>query len=461
MQIKKFMFCASVCMFISCIVMTGQAADKQEDKSKDSNVTQSPIVIEADQLSFSDLTGDLFAKGHVILTKNVEVISAEEMQGNTKETQVWIDGKATLQQPGLELVGTRTHYNYTSRSGNMQEVTGTVGKEYVSGDGIEFSPDKMVAYDGTVTRCPAIVPDYHISADKVEIWPGQKMVAHNAKFWIGKMVIYSVATYETSLVAGEQKSPFPRIGYNSSTGLRISQYFEHPFSDRLVAFADVAYYSKQGFVPNYGFTSRQNDYTLKIYQGKEQNGDDEWIKREPEIMLKTNSKRFGKIIGDFTATSGKWTEGNVSGWRQDYKLYFDRDPIRIGNKTTLTVGTGFQKINYGYNNSTNDIWSLNTTVRVNPSERLETWVSYAYHNQTGTTPYNYDRLDTSREIFGGFSYKVDARNTAVVKMDYYLDTNKMKDIDYTWRHNLHCVDADVTYRGKRNQWNIKVSAVEW
>lgn len=451
MQIKKYMFSASVCILISSIVMTGQAAD----------TTKSPIVIEADKLSFSDSTGDLFAKGNVIFTRNVEVISTEEMRGNTKQTEVWIDGRATLKQPGTELVGTGTHYNYTSRIGNIHEVTGKVGKEYLSGDNIEFSPEKMVAYDGTVTRCPAIIPDYHVSAEKVEIWPGKKMIAHNAKFWIGKTMIYSLSTYETSLVSGEQKSAFPRIGYNSSKGLYISQYLEHPIANRLAVYSDTAYYSKHGFVPNYGLISRQNDYTLKVYQNKEQNGDDEWIKREPEVMLQMNSKRFGKVNADFTATSGKWIEGNVSGWRQDYKLYFTRDPIQLGSKTTLKFGTGFEKINYGYDNSTNRIWSINTTVTVKPSDRFESWITYAYNNQTGVSPYQYDRLDTDKEILAGFIYRMDAKNSALVNMDYYVDSNRIKDMDYTWRHNLHCLDADLTYRAKRNQWNFKISTVEW
>lgn len=461
MQIKKFMFCASVCMLVLSAAMTGQTAAKQEDKSKDEKTEKFPIAIEAEKLSFSDLTGDLLAKGNVILTRNVQVISADEMRGNTKQTEVWVDGKATLREPGTELIGTGTHYNYTSRVGTMHEMTGKVGKEYLSGGNMEFSPEKMVAYNGTVTQCPAIVPDYHISAEKVEIWPGNKMIVHNAKFWIGKTVIYSMATYETSLVPGEQKSAFPRIGYNSSTGLRISQYLEYPIADRFAAFADVTYYSKQGFIPNYGFISRQNAYTLKLYQGKEQNGDDEWITREPELMLKMNSKRFGKVVGDFTVTSGTWTEDAVSGPRQDYKLYFSRDPFQLGSKTTLSVGTGFEKINYGFDNSTNNIWSVNTKVTVKPSERLETWVSYAYNSQTGTSPYAYDRIDTGREIFSGFTYKVDAKNAATVKMDYDIDSTKVKDVDYTWSHNLHCWEAGITYRAKRDQWNVKLSTVEW
>lgn len=461
MRIKKIMCCASVIMLVSAISVTGQAADKQKDKSNDSNKDKAPIVIEADKLSFSDATGDLFAEGNVVLKKNTETILSDHMHGNTKQTEVWIDGKATLQQPGTEIIGTGTHYNYTSRIGSMQKVIGTVGKGYISGGNMEFSPVKLVAHDGTITGCPAIVPDYHISAEKIEIWPGDKMIAYNAKFWLGNTVIFSLSKYQTSLIKNEGESAFPRIGFSSSNGFTISQYLEYPMADKLAIFGDLKYYSKHGFEPTFGLISRQTNYTLKLSQGKEQNGDNEWIKKEPEFMFKMEPKRFGHVIGDFTATSGKWTEGAITGTRQDYKMYFSHDPIKLGSKITLTVGTGLEKIYYGYNKSTNDIWSVNTTVTAKPNDRLDTWVGYSYHNQSGTSVYEYDKIDTDRELSSGFMYKVDKMNAVGVKMKYDVDLEKVKDVDYTWQRNLHCLEADITYRAKRDEWRFKVSTSKW
>lgn len=461
MRIKKFMFCASVCMLVSAISVTGQAAEKQQDKLNDVNKDKTPIVIEADKLSFSDVTGDLFAEGHVVLKKNTESILSDYMRGNSKQTEVWIDGKATLQQPNTELIGTGAHYNYTSRVGSMQKVIGTVGKGYVTGGNMEIFPTKLVAHDGTITGCPAIVPDYHISAEKLEIWPGDKMIAYNAKFWIGNTVIFSLPKYQTSLIKNEGESAFPRIGYNSSNGFMIHQYLEYPFGDRLAMFGDLTYYSKRGFEPIYGFVSRQSNYTLKLYQGNEENSDNEWVKKEPELMLKMKPKRFGQVVGDVTITSGKWTEGAISGTRQDYKVYFSRDPIKLGSKVTLKVGTGWEKIDYGYDNSTNNIWSFNTIVTAKPNDRLETWVGYHNNNQSGKSVYEYDDIDIPRKVSGGFMYKIDKMNAVGVKMDYDVDLNKVKDVDYTWKRNLHCFEGDITYRAKRDEWRFKVDTLKW
>ncbi|MCC5464161.1 LPS-assembly protein LptD [Pelosinus baikalensis] len=472
MQIKKFMVCASVLMLVSSASMAGQAADKENNeiaKSKtdsQENIAakeekKAPIVIEAEKLSFSEETGDVFAEGNVVVKQNTDVISTDFMRGNNKTTEVWIDGKATLQQPGTELVGTGTHYNYTTRIGNMNNVKGLVGNEHISSNNLEFYPEKYIGHDSTATKCPAIVPDYHMSADRIEIWPGEKMVAYNAKFWIKNVVIYSMPKYQTSLKKGEAKSAFPSIGYHSGDGLTISQHLEYPIEDKLTAFADLDYYSQHGLKPSFGLTSKQKGYSLKLYQSNEENGDDEWIKKEAELLFTLDPIKMGKVTGYFTASNGKWKEGNISGWRQDYNLYFKRNTIQLSKKLTLDVGAGYERRYYGYDNSSNNIWRFNTKLTARPNDRLETWVGYAYNDQSGTSVYEYDKIDSDRELKTGFMYKVDKMNSVGVKIDYEVDAGRLKDLDYTWRRNLHCWEADITYREKRNQLNVKLSTIAW
>lgn len=464
------MLYATVIMLISAISLPGQAAyNKQGDEPVNDNKEKKtakvgpkvPIVIEADNLSFNDLTGDLVAIGNVSVIQNGDKLLAESMHGNSKQTEFWIDDKANFFQPGTELTGRDTHYNYTQHIGSMQDVKGNVGRQLIAGKTIKMFPGEIVIHNGTATKCPAIVPDYHISADKIEIWPNEKMIAYNAKFWIKDKVIYSRARYQTSLDPNEEKSAFPEVGYNSSNGMSISQYLEEPITDNLAAFANLAYYSKNGFEPSYGLISRQKNYTLKLYNSSEYNGDDEWIKKEPELLLQLKPIKNGRIRTDVTASIGKWTQGNISGNRQDYSIYFSREPIKISPNVNWDIGTGWENVYYGYNNSSNRIWRFNTKITGKVNERLDTWVGYSYNNQSGTTVYEYDKIDTVRELSSGFKYKLDDKNALSVNMNYDLTLNEIKDVDYTWHRNLHCWDADITYRANRQQWKFQVKAISW
>ena len=77
-------------------------------------------------------------------------------------------------QPGVDLIGSAARYDYADRTGTMQKVTGMVDKQRVAAASVDVLPNEAIIHDGTVTKCPAKIPDYHVSAAKVEILAGRK-----------------------------------------------------------------------------------------------------------------------------------------------------------------------------------------------------------------------------------------------------------------------------------------------
>lgn len=443
---------------------TGAAATKAADKKAAAQTqAKAPIVIEADKLYFSDLTGDLYAQGNVQVTQGEDKLLAALVQGNTKQGEVWVDGKATLVQPEAELIGSQSRYNYQHHTGSILKASGIIGKDRVQAENINILPDQYILSNGTVTRCPAQVPDYHISARKIEIWPGEKMIAYDAKFWIKDKVIFSLPKFQKSLVRTDTVAAFPRVSYSSENGFGIAQYLEVPVAGEVAAFTDLAYYSKRGFEPTVGLVTRQPGYTLQMTYGSEDNNDHEWVDKEPDFALKFKPYRLGHtaLTVNFSASAGKWSEGAVTGTRRSYNFYLANDPIKLSDTLALTLGGGYEKVFYGYNDTTNTIWRYDIKLTAKPGDRLEAWTGYSYNNQSSISPYQYDRIDTPRELYGGFMYKIDRLNGLGLKMSYDVDADRVKDLDYTWRRNLHCWEADITYRAKRDQVSIKVSAVQW
>lgn len=426
--------------------------------------TKAPIVVEADELYFSDSTGDLYAKGNVQIKQNEDRVAAEILKGNTQKNEVWTEGEAVLSRPGMELTTTGMHYNLNDHSGSMQSSKGTIERLHITSKAITTSPVHTTMDNGTVTGCPAEVPDYHISADRVEIWPGDKMIAYNAKFWIKNTVIFSLTRYQSSLQEGQGASAaFPKPSYSSDNGIGISQHIEYPFSPRLAAFADLDYYSKVDFKPMYGLISRNSNFTAKLGYGNEENDDHDWIKKEPEISFTLKSQRLGDspFTLNTSASWGQWKEKAVSGSHSGFKLYLSHDPIVLGRKTTLTIGTGFDRNFYGYNDTNNSVFHWDSVVDMKPNDRLTTWVGYSYSSNIGVTPYEFDRIDVAKEGRIGFMYQLDRLNGIGAKIRYDLSDGHTEDIDYTWKRKLHCFEADITYREKRNQIRMKISSIQW
>lgn len=444
---------------------TGKKA-MQEEKAATGKAakpeTKAPIVIEADEIYFSDLTGNMFAKGKVIITQEKSKLTGELVRGNAKKNDIWIDDRANFTEPGVNLNGSQMYYNYGSSTGTIAgKTTGKIGRDFVVGEKVEFLPGEYIIYDGTMTGCPANVPDYHVSATKVEIWPDDKLIAYNAKFWIKDKVIYSMAKYQKSLRKDAQ-SEFPSVGYDNQDGFYIMQHLEYPVSDKVAVFADLNYYSEPGFKPVFGSVYSQKDYSVKVVQGDFRDYDKRWIKKEPEFRVDYFTHRIGSSPVTYSAYAlyGKWTDQEKSSWHQDYYLYFNHDAIKFNKKLHLYLGTGVEHIRDSYNNSASNVFRYDATLYEYWTPKLTTWVGYHY-TKNNYTLFEYNSNALSRQLDLGFSYAIDHMNTISVLQTYDLTNNRVYDRDYTWYRNLHCWQAAITYREKRGQFILDLAVTRF
>jgi len=440
-------------------VVTAQAAEPKNDKP--AAAPQIPIVIEADTLHFNDSSGVLFADGNVVITQGQNKVMANHIDGNTRQSEVWIDGQAHMLQPGVDLIGNAARYNYGQRTGSMQKVAGIVDKQIVAANSVEVLPNEAIIHNGSVTRCPAKVPDYHVSASKVEIWPGDKMIFYEAKFWIKNTVIFSLPKYQKMLTTGSE-AEFPTVGYNNKNGISIRQHFEYPLGDRTAVFADPTYYTHAGFKPVYGVIDREKTYSLSVINGSFRDADNNWIKKEPEFKFETHPQKIGSspIKYTFTALSGFWKDGAIRSWHQDYLLYFTHDPIQVNANSKLWVGAGWETILESYDQSQRDSLKADVKLETKWSPKWSTHLAYHYTmNNRGLFAFN--QADMGKELDFGVIYKLDRLNSIGVSHRYDLGDHRVFDRDYTWYHNLHCWDLAVTYREKRQEINCDLTVTRW
>lgn len=460
MPIAKKLFVGLVITgLMSAAAVDGQAAGAPAAKA--GAAAKAPIVVEANELYFSDLTGQLFAKGDVVISQNSAKVLGELIQGNTKQTEVWVNGKATFVQPGTNLVGTNTRYNYGTHTGTMENVAGKVDKELVNGQNIEMLPDEIIIHNGTVTRCPAKVPDYHVSASKIEVWPGEQMIAYDVKFWLKDKVIYTMPKYRKSL-KDDGASEFPQIGFYSEDGLFIKQHIEYPLSNKVSLYTDQAYYTKTGYRPVYGVSYHENRFAVDVTQGHFRDSDGYWIKKEPEFKFSLFKRQLWELPLNytFTASYGKWTDSVKSSWHQDYNLYFQAFPIKFNETTNLDLGFGFQRVQDSYDNSADSIFRYDAVLGKQWSDKLHTWAGYHYVRNNPTL-FQYDRNELSKQLDLGFTYRIDHMNKIGYAQTYDVANSRIYDQDVTWYRNLHCWEAAVTYRIKRDQFRVNFSMAKF
>lgn len=455
-KIKNVPLYLLIILLIAGTTLHGQAMVKDSDKKTAEKVPAPPIVVNGDELYFSDSTGDMFAKGNVVVDQAPSQVLGDLMRGNAKQNEIWIDDNAVFIQPGTNVVGKSIRYNYKTRYGSMANAKGKVDAELIAGNNIEFMPDEVIIYDATTTRCPAKVPDMHMSATKVEIWPGDKLIAYNAKFWIKDKVIYSIARYQKSL-REDAKSEYPRLGYSSNDGMSISQHLEYPLDKRTSLFFDPSWYTKAGWKPSFGINHSQNGYLLSAVEGHYRDSNSNWIKKEPELKLSLGSRIGDSPISySFYALQGKWIDHAKSSWHQDYSLYFSRDAIKFNDKLHLYLGTGVQKIYESYDGSGQNIFRYDATLYEYWNPKLTTYVGYHY-TRNNQTLFAYGKTDLAKSLDAGFTYKIDRLNSIGFAQSYDMTNHRVFDQDYFWYRDLHCWQMTFEYRAKRQQFIVDIN----
>lgn len=456
-------------------VIQAQESNQQHDLAADAVVApkkvQAPILFEGEELSFDEATGAVYAKGNVKITQNDSKVTADEIHGNTKSSEVWVDGKAHITQldkPSLDLNGYTTHYKYQAREGTMAKIEGRADNRYVKGEKLEFYPDEIIIYNGTMTKCPAKKPDYNMSAKKIEIWPDDKIIAYDAKFLVRNKVLYTTSRYEAGIGKNKEESAFPRVGYSSDDGVSVKQKFEHYFNDNVSAFADIGYYTKHDFKNQYGFKYGQKDYSLIAETGDYQDDDDVWIKKEPNFRFIYPNKKIGNLPLSYrlNAEYGKWDDDYKTSWHQEYEIYFAHDPIKLSDTINLYLGTGYEIIKESFDNSQRDTIKYDITLGKKFSPKLQAWTGYHYNkNNSESTLFNYDTADVGKELASGISYRFDNKNTMVVSQSYDVENGRTADMYYTWYRDLHCWQMELTYHRDYlehdNSLKVKFNVTNW
>lgn len=460
---KMFLSVLALIIVVSNVSVSEAAKNNKEDKSVkvEEKKEPLPIVVEGDDISFDEKTGDVYAKGKVVFTQAESVVVGNDIEGNTIKTRIWAKDKTVLTQPDLKLNGYETDYNYGDKTGTMKKVDGVVNHKIVKGNSVEFYPNEIVIYNGTITKCPAKKPDYHISAKRIEIYPNVKLIAYDAKVWVRDKVLYSTSKYETKLGQEKQKSAYPTVGYNSD-GIYVKQHLEENIYGNLAAFADLDYYSKHGFRPHYGLINYFKGAELIVEQGKFQDGDDDWIKKMPEFRVSFYPQKVFDLPWHYSVnlSRGKWEDYEKESWHNDYNIYFSRDTIKLSENTNLTLGLGYQVIKESYNSSTQNKYRYDVGVNRSINKKWSMWTSYHYiHNNSNL--FDYDAEDLSRELNSGIRYQIDDKNALAIEQRYDLENKNVYDQDFIWYHNLHCLDAKIMYREKRSQIKIQIGVKEW
>lgn len=473
MKIRKFV----AGLLVGCLLCAGPITVQAAPKKKDKKPAQ-PIEIVADELYFSDKTGELFARGNVVLTQAKSKIYADVIRGNDKQKELWVDGKVILVEPDTHVTGMKIRYNYDAKFGTMQDVKGKCGDDFIAGSNIHFEGGKYTAYNASTTGCPAKgTPDYRVTARKIIIWPEDKMIAYDAKVWIKNFVIYTTPRYQRSLKKDED-TEYPSFGYQDPDGYWIKQRFRYPLTNSLSVLTDLTYFTSSGFKPTFELIQEQKDYRFQISYGDyssstvspapalggQNNTSVNWIKKAPELRFEWHDKKIGQTAWNYrySLLVGNWTDSVKTSWHQDYLLYFTRDPIHFDKQKTWTWSNGFgvEQVRESFDGSVQNILRFNTLLTKRLSAKVTAWTAYnlTSNNQSA---FAYNSTAVSQEWVNGIYYQIDSKTGISFANSYDIANGRSYENYYTLHRNLHCWNTYIQYQEKAKKWVWNLTVVRF
>lgn len=439
-----------------------------------------PAVFLGDDLTYNQVTGEFSAKGPVkIVTMDYQKMTGDgdteaTIRGNTNDEEVEIPGKAHLLKMNangkhITLDGYNTFYRYGAKTGTMEEAKGKVGHQYVSGKHFEFYPDMIVIYNGTTTKCNAHTPDYHLEAEKITIFPNDRMILEKVKVYAKNKLMFTRDRQVQSLDPNQEAETWPRVGYSNGDGFWIA-YNRHRELYPKVELAGRLYWStKHNFRNRTELRHNNAGSSFKIAYGYYSDIDDNWILRAPSFIFNHDRKIIKDSKFHYTVDFevGKWKRRqkntpDIDSTHKYFRVGLYREPLHLGSRWYYRVGAGYQITKETYDDSTRKgyDWEMGLLKEFDPKYAAYLIYKYSVVN-TDNALFRYNVNDVGRAIKTGLSYRMTKRDRFIVGVQYDEGRRTVRDVDYYWFHDMHCSQFIVRYRAKRSSWQFRLDFTPW
>ncbi len=452
-------------------------------KSKRKN-EQPPLAFEGDDVFYDQKTGNVYAKGSVLITRiDGKRVITEKAEGNVKDQNVTIQDAGqflniTDGESKMDLTGYRIIYNYGRKTGSIENGRGKVDGRYIAGKRIEIFPDQIVVYNGMVTGCSAKHPDYHLSAKKIEIWQ-DTMVLHSVGYWIGGVQLGWERRVTRDLTKEEDDPYIPHVGYSSDDGYYIRERFRWNLGKNGQLYTNLKYTTRESWQNVYGLNYNLSGHKFNLEYGKYEDSNDRFLKKEPTFKY-----NYGHRIGkspfslSYGYERGKWKqEGrhnsktqakgkNVESFHTEYTFTLTPDAIPIGKKLRMTNSVNYSIIKESYNKSTNKGWGYNGTFTYMPDKDFVIYAGYNHTQRDVTSSlFDYDTENYGSQIKWGVSWRFAPKDRIAVGFSKDVMGGHLNKVDYYWFHNFHCVELIFNYRvdhyNHDSDYHIKVQFAPW
>jgi len=464
------------------ITRAGQETSKEQKKRlKEGRTVESestlPITIYGDQVVYNSETGDFEAKGNVRLYQGSQKLYTAQAYGNSKSGDIYLEtgGRIINGSGGTESVtdGQWGHYNFLDKTGTVKAISGSNGTDLYRADIGQIYPDRVELTEGArTTKCPAVKhpPCVEVRANKVVIYPKDKLIAYDVKVYMKGKHIYSRDRWINRFGDENGQSLMPHIGYSDEHGTEIRYSLDIPIAERNNLNAQLKYYSKIGWRPLLVDTQDERNFYVQIMDGHDEDSDNKWIRKKHDIKLGYKPHKFDKRLPlNYSGyiSHGLWKDKWKKSWHTEYGGFIPHDPIRLTHEKKplyLNLGVGHKWTKESIVDETRKTMLYSATLRKAFDGGWNTWLGYYYEKQHSSV-FNYANPDMQKEVQWGLGKQFGHTDNVAFITRYDEGKSKVYEYIYRWTHDFCCFRLGIEYRDKRyendHEWGVTYDLYRW
>lgn len=450
---------------------TRETAKKDKDRKKNKETADTgiskehPATVVADKMRYNDTTGEVAAFGRVEIKHMMDTYQTEYVYGNTISQKYVVPGELVWKNPTTDLKAARADYDAKAAVGHFEKVSGwDSGTYYFQGESGTYdkNANHIVIEHGYFTTKHAVakVPDYRIEADSIDIYPGDKYIAHNVRLMAKNTVLVTLSTYKGSLQK-KRVSPFtliPRPMFDSDNGFGLHNRIEIPLDAdmNLTAYMENRWYTKAGYKPDVGVRYQTSVGGLNFHYAEEESSTNDdggiWVKKRPSLEF--DSKHFylggSRFYVGAKGEIGYWEEDGVKGQHKrgqhkSYDAYISGDPWKLGKFMRFSWRAGYMRDYYSYNGGNirkNTYYSMGLS---GGYRSVQGWIYYTDREINGLTPYRYDSYTSDKPL--DFGVRVQPTKNDAFSLAWTVDTKygRLNHRYWTYYRDLHSFYAWIRY----------------
>ena len=314
------------------------------DKNIFKNEAPSSVELNGDQIEFMKEGNKMVATGNVVMIKGNTRLTCDHVDFSRDTGLAHAKGHVVLSSGEGKISGDELTYNFEKMSGEFMGARIITDPYYGAAPVIKKVDDQHIQMsNGYLTTCDHDKPHFRMLSKKMDVYPGQKMVAKGVRMVVGSVPLFYLPRF-TQVLNDRKPRVYYTPGYDKNWGAFLLQDWRLYLSDNIKGHLHLDYREKKGFAPGLDVqykTPKTGEGVVRLYYMNELTPQRRhfWQEKTGKTIYKERFRAQWKH---------KWTiDDKTEAVWQYYKLsdptilkdYFKRDYDKDQNPLTIFLLT--------------------------------------------------------------------------------------------------------------------------